>query len=89
MLHSKDMRLNAYLAGQLGMSRRQADELIQKGFIEIDGEIATFTDSVGASSTLRVYRNHSWETVRTTVRHRYARRLLAADRTATRRSRPP
>jgi 23S rRNA pseudouridine2605 synthase len=67
VLHSYIMRLNAYLAGQLGMSRRQADELIQKGFIEIDGEIATFTDSVGASSTLRVYRNHSWETVRTTV----------------------
>jgi pseudouridine synthase len=60
------MRLNAYLASQLGTSRRQADELIQKGFVEIDGEIATFTDKVGPSSSLRVYNKGVWEKINIT-----------------------
>jgi 23S rRNA pseudouridine2605 synthase len=59
------MRLNAYLAGQLGLSRRQADELIQKGYVEIDGEIATFTDQMGAGSVLRVYNKGNWEIIKT------------------------
>jgi 23S rRNA pseudouridine2605 synthase len=60
------MRLNAYIAGQIGVSRRQADEMIQKGYVEIDGEIATFTDQVGPASTLRIYKNQAWVVVTTT-----------------------
>jgi 23S rRNA pseudouridine2605 synthase len=61
------MRLNAYIAAQIGVSRRQADELIQKGYVEIDGEIATFTDAIGASSVIRVYRNQKWDKINTST----------------------
>lgn len=33
-------RLNKYLALQLGVSRREADELIQKGKVRVNGEVA-------------------------------------------------
>ncbi|MGL4758100.1 MAG: pseudouridine synthase [Patescibacteria group bacterium] len=57
------MRLNAYLARQLGISRRNADDLIQKGYIEIDGEIASFTDQASEASKIRVYKNGTWDTI--------------------------
>lgn len=57
------MRLNAYLARQLGISRRNADEMIQKGFCELDGEIASFTDIANESTKIRVYKNGVWETL--------------------------
>jgi 23S rRNA pseudouridine2605 synthase len=54
------MRLNQYLASQTGQSRRQCDELIKKGFVELDGEIASFTDPVSDESTLRIYQKEKW-----------------------------
>ncbi len=57
------MRLNAYLARQLGVSRRNADDMIQKGYIEVDGEIASFTDIADENSKIRVYKNGVWETL--------------------------
>jgi pseudouridine synthase len=55
------MRLNQFIANQTGMSRRQADELIKKGYIEIDGDIATFTDPVDQTSNVRIYEKESWK----------------------------
>jgi 23S rRNA pseudouridine2605 synthase len=43
-----ELRLNKYLALQLGISRREADELIERGRVQIDDTVATlgarFTD---------------------------------------------
>lgn len=57
------MRLNAYIANLVAISRRQADDLIQKGFVELDGEIASFTDPVSTASNIRIYKNQTWNTV--------------------------
>lgn len=42
----KALRLNKYLASSLGVSRRQADELIQLGKVEINGKPAQIGDRV-------------------------------------------
>ena len=39
-MEQKTERLNKFLALQLGISRRQADELIEKGRISINGKTA-------------------------------------------------
>lgn len=45
---SKDepTRLNKYLALQLGVSRREADELIENGLVTVDGTVATLGTQV-------------------------------------------
>jgi 16S rRNA U516 pseudouridylate synthase RsuA-like enzyme len=40
------MRLNQYLAKQLGISRRQADEEITRGKILVNGELATLGQKI-------------------------------------------
>lgn len=40
-MHSDGQRLNRFLALQLGISRREADELIEKGKVAINGTTAT------------------------------------------------
>jgi 23S rRNA pseudouridine2605 synthase len=54
------MRLNQQLASLLASSRRKTDELIKQGLVEVDGEIATFTDTIDGNSQVRIYQKGSW-----------------------------
>lgn len=45
------------------MSRRQADTLIQKGFVELNGELGEFHQTVTDNDTLRLYNNGEWSTI--------------------------
>src|SRR5690554_3427399 len=47
-------RLNKYLALQLGISRREADEFIEKGKVTINGEVATLGDRFNEGDTVLV-----------------------------------
>lgn len=48
------IRLNKFLAQATGISRRQADELIDRGRVTINGVVATIGDRVEADSTVMV-----------------------------------
>lgn len=48
------IRLNKHLALQLGISRREADELIQKGKVYINGEAAILGAQISAGDSLTV-----------------------------------
>jgi len=48
------MRLNKYLAQNSGISRRQADELISRGRVRIDGQVAIIGAQVTKDSTVLV-----------------------------------
>lgn len=48
------IRLNKFLAQSSGISRRQADELILKGRVTINGTVATIGDRVQADSTVKI-----------------------------------
>lgn len=48
------MRLNKYLAQNSGISRRQADELISRGRVQVDGKIAVLGGQVGEGSIVLV-----------------------------------
>lgn len=45
------IRLNKFLAERLGVSRREADELISAGKVTIDGKVATLGDRVNTTET--------------------------------------
>ena len=47
-------RLNKYLALKLGISRREADELIERGQVKVDGQPAIFGMQAGDSNTVEV-----------------------------------
>lgn len=47
-------RLNKYLALQLGISRREADDLIAAGHVTVDGHIATLGGRLESTSTVLV-----------------------------------
>jgi 23S rRNA pseudouridine2605 synthase len=49
-----ESRLNKYLAYHLGLSRREADELIEVGYVRIDGERAVLGARVTDSSKVTV-----------------------------------
>ncbi len=51
------MRINQYLAHQLGISRRQGDEIIKKGEVKIGGNLCNLFDQVSAGSVVEYY-NH-------------------------------
>jgi 23S rRNA pseudouridine2605 synthase len=61
--HNQRMRLNQYIAFHTKMSRRQADTLIQKGFVEINGELGEFHQTVTEDDTLRIYEKGEWKTI--------------------------
>lgn len=46
------MRLNKFLAENLGLSRREADEIISKGMIFVDGKVARLGQPVEESSDI-------------------------------------
>jgi len=58
------MRLNQFLAKSLGMSRRQADTLIQAGDVEVDGELGQFyTKVTERGSKVRIHQDGKWKPV--------------------------
>lgn len=48
------LRLNKHLALQLGVSRREADEMIAKGRVYVDGEVAVIGARIAATSIVAV-----------------------------------
>ena len=42
----QSIRLNKFLAERLGVSRREADELIAAGKVTIDGQVASLGDRI-------------------------------------------
>lgn len=57
------MRINQYLAQHLGISRRQGDELVKQGLVEINGELANLFDQTLESDLVRVFQKERWENV--------------------------
>jgi len=57
------MRINQYLAHSLGYSRRQTDQFISSGLVEINGKLAEFSNQVGDSDTVKVFLNNQWQHV--------------------------
>ncbi len=53
-MEQKTERLNKFLALQLGISRRQADELIEKGRISINGKTAQLGERFKASDEIKL-----------------------------------
>jgi 23S rRNA pseudouridine2605 synthase len=54
------MRLNQYIAYHTSMSRRQADELIKRGLIEVNGEIGELNTQPTDSDHVRMYQKEEW-----------------------------
>ena len=50
--NTESVRLNKYLALQLGVSRREADEMIENGLVLVNGEVATLGTQVTPSDEL-------------------------------------
>ena len=48
----EEQRLNKYLATNFGVSRREADLLIQQGKVKINGQKAEIGQRVGANDTV-------------------------------------
>jgi len=48
------MRINKFVALATGISRRSADEAIEKGHVLIDGSVATAGDQVDSSNTVKL-----------------------------------
>lgn len=69
------MRINKYLAAKKYCTRRQADELIQKGLILINGKPAALGDKVGEKDLVRVkwrqtkYRYYAYNKPRGIITH--------------------
>jgi len=57
------MRINQYLAQHLGISRRQGDELVKAGVVELNGELANLFDQTLESDKVRVFEKDSWRSV--------------------------
>lgn len=51
---NSSVRLNKFLAFQLGVSRREADELIEKGKVRINSQIAKLGDRVSTTDAVYV-----------------------------------
>lgn len=49
------MRINQYLAHQLGVSRRQGDELVKKGSVKIDNKMCDLFDKVESGNLVEYY----------------------------------
>jgi len=55
------MRLNQFLAKSLGISRRQADELIEHGDVEVNGELGQFHTQVPETgANVRLFQKDKW-----------------------------
>ena len=51
---NESLRLNKHLALQLGVSRREADELIERGRVSVNGVVATLGGRLQEGDTVLV-----------------------------------
>ena len=58
------MRINQFLAHNLGLSRREVDKYIERGLVEVDGRLAEFFDQVLDESLIRVYYKNKWQEIK-------------------------
>lgn len=69
---TEQVRLNRFLAERLGISRRQADEMIQRGAVRANGKPAELGGRVGADDTVEVRHGRSaWQAVSWSVDYVY------------------
>lgn len=57
------MRINQFLAHNLGLSRREVDKYIEKGLVEVDGRLAEFFDQIEEGHKVRVFYKNDWKTI--------------------------
>jgi 23S rRNA pseudouridine2605 synthase len=57
------MRINQFLAHHLGVSRREGDELVKQGLVEINGELANLFDQAVDGDAVRFFNKNNWENV--------------------------
>lgn len=55
------MRINQFLAFNLNISRRKADEYIEKGLVEINGGLASLGEQIKPEDKLKVFINNQWK----------------------------
>jgi 23S rRNA pseudouridine2605 synthase len=53
-MNNSEQRLNKYLALHLGLSRRQADELIERGSVTVNSAVASLGSRVSSNDTVAV-----------------------------------
>lgn len=69
---TEQVRLNRFLAERLGISRRQADEMIQRGLVRVNEKQAELGGRVGADDTVEVRHGRSaWQAVSWSVDYVY------------------
>lgn len=59
------LRLNQFLARHLDISRRQADQLIASGLVEVNGELGQFHQRIEAKDKVRVFIREKWQELET------------------------
>ena len=59
-------RINQFLAKSLGISRREADNYVERGLIEVNGSLAGFSDRVGDEDVIKIYENDNWRNLNQT-----------------------
>lgn len=57
------MRINQFIARHLDKSRRACDILIEKGMVEINGELATLGAQVSDEDNVKVFDNGKWKDI--------------------------
>lgn len=60
---TKEMRVNQFLAHNLGLSRREIDKYISQGLVELNGNLAEFFDHVSVGSKVRIYIKGNWKEI--------------------------
>ncbi len=55
------MRLNQYIAKNTGISRRKGDEVISKGWVKVNGEIASLGVQVDENTNVSIFNGWSWK----------------------------
>ncbi len=57
------MRINQYLAKQLGISRRKADQWIQQGLVKVNSTPAILGTVIQPTDQVEVYTNNGWRNI--------------------------
>lgn len=64
------LRINQFLAKHLDISRRQADNLIKSGLVEINGYLAEFYQKVQEKDKVRVFLKQKWQELENNNSHK-------------------
>ena len=55
-----NFRINQFLAFHLAVSRRKGDDMVSKGLVEINGNLATLSDRIVKGDKIKYYKNGEW-----------------------------